>query len=138
MSHCEEASAALFAATETDSCIVDSVVDKNLCASLVSTAAAMSEHSCGVAVALLRVCCKCVQLLSVQTVQQLQDSKTVQRLTIVLKSSTIQRGPQHVDTAAVESLRMYSSMLLVALASELGESVLQVTLPVSHNLYWPC
>ena len=135
MAYCEEASAALFAATETDCCVVESVVDKSLCALLVSTAAAMSDHSCLVAVALLRVCCKCVQLLPAQTAQQLQDSKTVQRLTTVLKSSTVQHGPQHANTAAVESLRMYSSMLLVSLASELGDSVLQVTHSVFNYLF---
>ncbi len=44
----------------------------------------------------------------------------------MLKISSIQRGPQHVNAAAFESLRMYCSMLLVSLASELGEAVLQV------------
>ena len=134
MAHCEEASSALFVATETDRCVVESVVDKSLCALLVSTAAAMSDHSCLVAVALLRVCCKCVQLFPAQTAQQLQDSKTVQRLTTVLKSSTVQHGPQHVSKATVESLRMYGSMLLVSLASELGDSVLQVMRPVFEHL----
>jgi hypothetical protein len=101
-------------------------VEKQLCGPLVAAAAAMSEHSCSAAVSLLRVCCKCAQLFSPQTVQQLQTSTICQRLTTMLKISSIQRGPQHVNAAAFESLRMYCSMLLVSLASELGEAVLQV------------
>lgn len=130
VSYCEEASSALFVATETEPLIVKSIVDKKLCASLVSAAAAMSEHSCPVAVALLRVCCKCMQSLSVETSRQLHNSATVQGLTAILKSSTMHRDPQLANTTSIESLRMYSSMLLISLASELGEAVLQVVLGV--------
>jgi hypothetical protein len=90
----------------------------------------MSEHSCTVAVALLRVCCKCMQSLSVGTSRQLHNSATVQGLTAILKSSTMHRDPQFVSSTSIESLRMYSSMLLISLASDLGEAVLQVVLAV--------
>jgi hypothetical protein len=120
----------LFDATETAPSIIQSVVEKQLCMSLVSTAAAMSEHSCCTAVPLLRVCCKCVQLLPHPTLQQLQTSTVCQRLTNILKISSNQRGPQHINASVFESLRMYSSMLLVSLASELGEAVFQVVLPI--------
>ncbi len=128
--YCEEASSALFDATETAPTIVKSIVEKQLCASLVSTAAAMSEHSCSTAVFLLRVCCKCVQVSPLQTVQQLQSSTVCQRLTTILKISSFHRDLKHVNATCFESLRMYSSMLLVSLASELGEAVLQVGQPV--------
>jgi hypothetical protein len=71
-----------------------------------------------------------MQLFSLQAVQQLQSSPACQRLTVILKSSSMQRGPQ-VNAANVESLRMCSSMLLVSLASELGEAVLQVAFVIS-------
>jgi hypothetical protein len=139
VSYCEEASSALFVATETEPHIVESIVDNKLCASLVSAAAAMSEHSCTVAVALLRVCCKCMQALSVDTSRQLHNSATVQGLTAILKSSTMHRDPQFVNSTSIESLRMYSSMLLISLASELGEAVLQVVLALVclYFFSWP-
>ncbi len=86
----------------------------------------MSEHSCFTAASLLRVCCKSVQLLPHQALQQLQTSIVCQRLTAILKISSSQRGPPHANATTFESVRMYSSMLLVSLTSELGETVLQV------------
>jgi hypothetical protein len=59
------------------------------------------------------------------TTEQLQGAATVQRLTTLLKRCSVLCTQQR-SSSSIESVRMYSSMLLVLLASSLGESVLQV------------
>ncbi len=123
MAYCEHAASTLFDATETHPGIVEYIVLKQLCASLVSTAAAMAEHSCSVAISLLRVCCKSIRSRPHEASQQLQSSTTILRLTAVLKNSSMKH---ELDTRAADSLLMYSSMILVSMAAELGDAILQV------------
>ena len=125
MAYCEEAAATLFHATETDPGVLECIVLKQLCASLVATAAAMAEHSSSVAISLLRVCCKSIRSRPHEALQQLQNSTVILRVTQVLKNSSI-KHEHELDTRAADNLLMYSSMILVSMAVELGDAVLQV------------